>query len=116
MKVIDRVAFMDTFQYFDKSIVVEIIDIFLTEYPQRMEALKKDIQKLDFSALKFDAHSVKGVIANFVAAVPQQLAKELEYKGINNDATDLQRIYDELCIAGADLIDDLHALRPDFEE
>ena len=29
MKVIDEASFMETFQYFDKSIVVEIIDIFI---------------------------------------------------------------------------------------
>jgi HPt (histidine-containing phosphotransfer) domain-containing protein len=114
MKVIDRNSFIDTFQYFDKEIVVEIIDIFINEYSERMESLKKDIDTLDFNALKFDAHSMKGVIANFVAPRPQQLAKELEIKGTDKDASDLNRIYAELLIAGADLVDDLKTLRPDF--
>jgi len=114
MKVIDRAAFLDTFQYFDKEIVVEIIDIFIGEYPERMKALKKDIETLDFGALKFDGHSMKGVIANFVAEKPQQLAKELEMKGTEQDWTDLYRIYAELEIAVDALLEDLKELRPEF--
>jgi HPt (histidine-containing phosphotransfer) domain-containing protein len=114
MKVIDQKSFLDTFQYFDKEIVVEIIDIFINEYPERMAALKKDIELLDFNAIKFDAHSMKGVIANFVAPIPQQLAKELEMKGSENDASDLKRIYAELEIYGAELVEDLKELRPEF--
>jgi HPt (histidine-containing phosphotransfer) domain-containing protein len=114
MKVIDRTSFLDTFHYFDKEIVVEIIDIFINEYPDRMNAIKNDIEKLDFNALKFDAHSIKGVIANFVAARPLHLARELEIKGSEKDANDLHRIFAELQIAGSDLVEDLKVLRPDF--
>jgi len=116
MNVIDKTSFLDTFQYFDKPIVVEIIDIFIDEYPTRMTALKSDIDKLDFKSLKFDAHSMKGVIANFVAAKPQQCAKELEMKGSENDGSDLNRIFAELKITGDQLVADLKELRPLFVE
>lgn len=114
MKVIDEASFMETFQYFDKSIVVEIIDIFIEEYPRRMSDLKNDIDRKDFSKLKFDAHSMKGVIANFFAALPQQHAKELEMKGVESDPLNLEDIYRQLTIAGADLLEDLKAIKPRF--
>ncbi len=114
MKVIDETSFMETFQYFDKSIVVEIIDIFIDEYPRRMSDLKNDIDKKDFQKLKFDAHSMKGVIANFFAAQPQKHAKDLEMKGVESDPSNLDEIYHNLTLAGADLLEDLKAIKPRF--
>lgn len=114
MKVIDRSSFLDTFQYFDKEIVVEIIDIFLQEYPGRLVNIKKDIDLGDFDSLKFDAHSLKGVISNFVAQVPQDYAKELEMKGTMKDSADLVNIFQKLEVSILDLVDDLTELRSAF--
>lgn len=116
MKVIDENSFMETFQYFDKSIVVEIIDIFIEEYPQRMSDLKKDIDQKDFTKLKFDAHSLKGVIANFFAAEPQQHARDLEIKGSASDAEGLEETYQKLALTVSDLLEDLKSLKPRFAE
>ncbi len=80
MKVINKESLLETFQYFDKSIVVEIIDIFINEQPTRMATIEKAIHNKDFDTIKFEAHSLKGVIANFVAEVPHNQAKELEIK------------------------------------
>ncbi|MDP3462308.1 MAG: Hpt domain-containing protein [Bacteroidales bacterium] len=114
MKVIDKSSFLDTFQYFDKEIVVEIIDIFLQEYPGRLVNIKKDIESGDFDALKFDAHSLKGVVSNFVAKAPQDYAKELEMKGTIKDSTDLLDTFQKLEISIYDLVDDLNELRSAF--
>lgn len=114
MKVIDKQVFMDTFQYFDKPIVVEIIDIFINEYPERMNTLKRDIDNLDFKSLKFDAHSLKGVVSNFVAPETQNLAKILELKGSENDSTELYETFSALEKATADLVEDLKLIREDF--
>ncbi|MBU1369517.1 MAG: Hpt domain-containing protein [Bacteroidetes bacterium] len=116
MKVIDKSAFLDTFQYFDKPIVIEIIDIFINEQPERMEKIEKAIKNKDFTALKFDAHSLKGVIANFVAEEPHQIAKQLEMKGAEQDDSDLEELFASLQTATEALLDDLKELRPDFEE
>ncbi|MBU1010891.1 MAG: Hpt domain-containing protein [Bacteroidetes bacterium] len=116
MRVVDKEAFLDTFQYFDKSIVVEIIDIFIAEYPERMATIKSDIEKLDFDALKFDAHSIKGVISNFVAAAPQELSKTLEMKGASKDGSELMETFERLEVAGAGLIEDLKELKLVFME
>ncbi len=116
MKVIDKTAFLDTFQYFDKPIVVEIIDIFFSEYPERMQKIEKAIQEKDFTALKFDAHSLKGVIANFVAEEPHQLAKELEMKGAEQDGSGLDELFEAIKKSTQALMDDLKALRPEFED
>lgn len=116
MKVIDEKAFMETFQYFDKSIVIEIIDIFIQEYPDRIAALKKDIEAKDFNKLKFDAHSMKGVISNFFAEAPQKYAKELELKGVKGDGEGLTELFESLQNYSNDLLEDLELMKPKFTE
>ncbi len=116
MKVINKEAFLDTFQYFDKPIVLEIIDIFIQEHPDRLERISNAIKNQDFDSLKFDSHSLKGVIANFVAEKPLQLAKTMEMKGAEKDNSELETLFDQLKVATNDLIDDLKSLRPEFEE
>ncbi len=116
MKVIDKEAFLDTFQYFDKPIVLEIIDIFINEHPVRIERIENAIKTKDFDTLKFDAHSLKGVIANFVAEKPHQLARTMEIKGVEKDASDLDKLFEDLKIATQELVEDLTELRQEFEE
>ena len=107
---------MDTFQYFDKPIVVEIIDIFIDEYPERMDKISQAIGQKNFSSLKFDAHSLKGVIANFMAPQAHELAKILEMKGAENDSTDLDENFENLKKSCDLLIEDLKELRKFFAD
>lgn len=105
---------METFQYFDKTIVVEIIDIFIQEYPERIANISKDIDNKDFARLKFDAHSLKGVISNFFAAEPQQYARELELKGASKDGEGLDVLLENLSRTTNTLIEDLTMMRHRF--
>ena len=114
MQIIDRDQFFENFKYFDKEIVLEIIDIFINEYPDRMKSLEQDISNGDFSALKFDAHSLKGVVANFIAPEAENLARILEKKGEESDATDLESLYTELKEKTSILIEELKELRNEF--
>ncbi len=114
MTIIDEKAFMETFQYFDKSIVVEIIDIFIQEYPDRIASISKDIESKDFARLKFDAHSLKGVISNFFAAEPQQYARELELKGASKDGEGLPELLENLSRTTKTLTEELIMMRQRF--
>ncbi len=116
MKVINKESLLETFQYFDKPIVVEIIDIFINEQPKRMETIEKAIRNKDFETIKFEAHSLKGVIANFVAELPHSQARDLEIKCKEEDSSGLEELLEALKISTSDLVDDLNALRPDFVE
>jgi HPt (histidine-containing phosphotransfer) domain-containing protein len=116
MKVIDKNSFLDTFQYFDKPIVLEIIDIFINEYPNRISNIKNAIDTKNFDSLKFDAHSMKGVISNFMAAEPQKFARELENKAVEKDDSNLDDIFNSLHKSSEALLEDLKELRLMFEE
>ena len=76
--MVNKQVFTDTYQYFDKSVIVEIIDIFTDECPDRLAAIEQNIQEGNFDKLRFNAHSLKGVVANFSAPTAFEKVKELE--------------------------------------
>ncbi len=115
MSIIDREQFQQNFQYFDKEVVLEIINIFIDEYPSRMEIIKKNIDEKDFDQLRFNAHSLKGVIANFVAPEAHELARSLEMKGTNKDDEDVDSLYNALREKADMMIEELKELRADFK-
>lgn len=63
--MINEKKFADTYVHFDRETVVEIIDIFLEEYNERIEKITKQLKNKNFEELKKSAHAFKGVIANF---------------------------------------------------
>jgi HPt (histidine-containing phosphotransfer) domain-containing protein len=115
MSVIDQDLFKQNFQYFDKEIVLEIINIFIEEYPTRMQTIKKNIDEKDFDQLRFNAHSLKGVIANFVAPEPQELARSLEMKGTNKEEEGVENLFSELKEKADLLVEELKELRQAYE-
>ena len=76
--MVNKQVFNDTYQFFDKSIIVEIIDIFMEEGPGKIAAIEQNIEEANFDKLRFNAHSLKGVVANFSAPQAFEKVKELE--------------------------------------
>jgi HPt (histidine-containing phosphotransfer) domain-containing protein len=79
--MINKQEFLETYNYIDNEVLVEIIDIFLNEYEQRIDKLYIDVNTGDYKALRYDAHAIKGVIANFFAKPAWEIAKKLEDTG-----------------------------------
>lgn len=96
MAAIDWTQFNENFQYYDKEIVKEVIDIFIDEYDQRIGNLKKNIEEKDFTNLVFNAHSFKSVIANYMAPKAYQLILKLEDLAKNNSEGGIDEIFMEL--------------------
>ena len=113
--MIDKKQFLENFQYFDNEIVVEIINIFIDEYPNRMETLRKNIDEKDFDQIKFNAHSLKGVVANFMAPEVQELARQLEVKGTNKDMKDVEELFNRLKEKTRQVIEELEVLKENFQ-
>jgi len=112
--MIDKKQFLENFQYFDNEVVLEIINIFIDEYPERMATLRKNIDEEDFDQLKFNAHSLKGVVANFVAPEVQELARQLEIKGTHKDLTDVETLFNALKEKTGLVVEELKALKGNF--
>ena len=114
MPIIEKERFQENFQYFDKEVVLEIIDIFIDEYPDRMNSIKENINQEDFDQLRFNAHSLKGVVANFIAPEVQVLAKTMEMKGTNKDMQDINALYDELRGKADVMVEELAELKKNY--
>ena len=114
MGLINRTQFTDNFQYFDKEIVAEIIDIFLNEYNDRINAIAENIKANDFDGLKFSAHSVKGVIANFIAPDVEQQARSLEMMGAEKNLDGVNEVFEEFKISSAAMVEELKELKEQY--
>ena len=109
--LINKEKFQENFKHFDKELIAEIIDMFINEHPERMQAIKTNIDEEDMENLRFNAHSLKGVIANFMADIPKEHARVLEEKGKNNDQSGLIECYSVLENSTKELIENLKEIR-----
>ncbi len=112
--MIDRKKFNDNFQYFDNTIIVEIIDIFFSEYEERYGNLQKNVLEKDFAKLKFNAHSLKGVIANFMDPVTIDLSRRLDEMSKHNEEAGLDELYNELVKKSGDLMEELKQIKKEL--
>lgn len=112
--MIDKAQFHRNFKEFDKEVIAEIIDIYIDEYPERIKNLNKNIEDKDFEALRFNAHGLKGVVANFVTNDPYILARELENKGKEEIFEGVEELFGKLKVANIELIADLKDIKEDY--
>ena len=109
--MIDRQKLHQNFQYFDKETIIEIIDIFFAEYPERVEKIDKNIKDRDFVQLKFNAHSLKGVVANFQDPATIELSRRLDEMAKNQESYGLESVFENLKTACGKLLNELTALK-----
>ncbi len=114
MEYIDKTQFVQNFEYFDKEIVAEIIDIFINEYPDRIISIAESIASKDYDNLKFSAHSIKGVIANFVAVDVEQMARQLEMMGTEKNMDGVDELFEEFKISSAGLVEELKEIKEQY--
>ena len=112
--MIDRQKFNDVFQYFDKDVILNIIDVFEKELPERLKQIQKNIRENDFDTLAFNAHSLKGVTGTFLASGPAGLALEMENLAIRKTGEALPEVYLELESASLELLKELTEIRKEL--
>lgn len=112
--MIDRKKLDENFQYFDKEVVIEIIDIFFSEFDERFEKLAKNVRERDFVQLKFNAHSLKGVVANFMDPVTIDLSRMLDEAAKNQTEAGLDQLYANLFESSKMLAGELKKLKAEL--
>jgi len=95
MAVIDWDQFNENFQYYDKSIIREVIELFLEEYEERIVVLQNNIEEHDFASLAFNTHSLKSVISNYMAPRALDLTRRLEEFGKNRTVEGIEELFTE---------------------
>jgi len=99
--------FNTNFQYFENDIVIQIIDMFVEEHQEDLKMIGQNIINRDFIGLKFNAHHLKGSLANFMDPETIELTRRLEEMGENNSEEGLASTFAELQSAFKTLIQEL---------
>jgi len=76
--MIDRQLFNETFQYFEPSMTIEIIDDFKVQQQEIILTLAKNIESADIIQIKLNAHKLKGPCGQFFDQASAGDAKNLE--------------------------------------
>jgi len=93
----------------DKTLLLELIQLFLDDYPKTMEELRTAISRGDVKSLERHAHTIKGSAANFEAIPTVTAGLQLETSGYEKDLTSVARQMTDLETALADLRTELEA-------
>jgi HPt (histidine-containing phosphotransfer) domain-containing protein len=112
--MIDKDLIRENLRYYDKSVVAQIIDLFIDECPIRFENLRKSIEEIDFESIDEHAHSLKGVVA-YLSPEIFELASKLEHLGKDRLTDGLQQVFDELRTGTFQLVTALREMRNEYD-
>jgi two-component system sensor histidine kinase/response regulator len=69
----------------DTALLAEMVELFITDCPARLRAIREAIARGDSRSLESAAHALKGSVGNFLAKEAQQAAWKLEMLGQQAD-------------------------------
>ncbi len=90
-EVIDLPEFLDRVQD-DKELLLELLDIFSSDYMQKRKQLTEAVEKSDMEKIKNIAHSLKGASGNISAKAMRQSFLDLEEKAKATKVADIKNI------------------------
>lgn len=99
--------FNENFKYYGNDVVVQIIDMFIKDHQEDLKMIEQNIINKDFLSLKFNAHHLKGSIANFMDPETTELTRKLEEMGENKTEDALAETFAELQLAASVLLKEL---------
>jgi len=102
----DEAATLTLLEY-DQALLVEMIQLYIDNAPQRMDVLLNALASKDYAALANAAHSLKGMSSSFFAQPATRLASKLESCATHVQSADLSGIAAELSVAITQLISTL---------
>jgi len=91
LKILDKEQ-LDLVTSFDNKMIQTLLNIFLTEFPNRLNMLKKHLSVDNFELLSIDAHTLKGMTINIGAQSLSNISKKLEHAGNNKDKDQIKNI------------------------
>jgi len=93
--IMDKELLLKAFEG-DWSFLEEVVEIFLSDYPRLLDALRRALKEGNSDTLMRSAHSLKGMLKNFQADPAAKVAYELEKKGKAKDFADVPAAIENL--------------------
>jgi HPt (histidine-containing phosphotransfer) domain-containing protein len=95
----------------DAELVADVIQLYLDDYPQRLDAMVRAIQARDFARLRAEAHALKGSASTLAGGRVADAAHELEAVAETGDIARAGRSLASLASAAAQLAAALRELQ-----
>jgi HPt (histidine-containing phosphotransfer) domain-containing protein len=95
----------------NQDLLSELVELFLIEAPELIEAMRTALQGGDMRALEHSAHSMKGAAGNFSASSAVSAASQLEKDAKNHDLKAAKESLATLELAIERLMPELAGLR-----
>lgn len=99
--------FNENFKYYGNDVVVQIIDMFVEDHQEDLKMIRQNIENKDFLSLRFNAHHLKGSVANFMDPETTELTRKLEEMGEKRTEDGLTEIFDKLQASARVLLEEL---------
>ena len=80
----------------DQSLLKELVEIFINDYPQMLNTLRKSLETTDAKTFSRTAHSLKGMLRNFQAEAAADTAFDLEKRGRQEQLDGVDQIIETL--------------------
>lgn len=84
--------FLATYKVYGDDMIIELIDTFLQDYPDKLSLLSEAVKNKDFETISSYSHSLKGSLGVFSADNTRDTAYNLELAGKNNDESNLDNL------------------------
>src|SRR5574344_2005301 len=102
--MIDWEKYNDNFQYYGKAVELQLILLFESEYAERMERIRESVKERNLDQVKFQAHSLKGTIANYMDPEPVECCRALELMAKSGETEGLDDLYERLVLSAEALL------------
>ncbi len=103
--------FNEHLQYYDQQLILEVIGIFIREYPNNITTLGKNVQEKDYHNVDLHAHSLKSNCALFGAVEAAELCLKLELMGKKKADEDMDGVFRMFVTASELLVAELEEYR-----
>ncbi len=100
----------------DPDLIITIVDSFLDDCPDYMDAIREAVETGDAEVLKREAHGLKGAAGSLRAQSASEAAEALEEMGRSDDFAEAEAALETLEQEIDRLKDDLRALRRECQD
>ena len=94
--VIDMKALERLHEWGGKRLVAQMIDLFLSQAPERLRGLREGLSNGDVDVVERSAHSLKSTAANLGATTLSRLAEDAERAASERNLTGVREFVPEL--------------------
>lgn len=94
--MIDRIKFNEFFSGLDKDLIIEVIEIYLTESDTEFRIIRDSLIKKEFQNVAYSACKLRGMISNFCDPVATEQSRRLESITRSTIEDGLEKLLEEL--------------------